>query len=357
MKSVQITILLLSFLITGCVATYNAVGTFERHNEVFLGEVNHNLMTGGGSFNLKGKVSGINCDGIASVDSSGVKGTVEAICSDGRSIKGTWEATGLTTGLGRGVDSTGAYFVFTFGESEEEAISKIEIELAKVSDKPKLPSYDPKKVRMEKGYSTGTGFFITESGYMITNFHVIRDSNEISIKLYNGDTLEAKLIKVDPANDIAILKVNGKFKALPISNTGNSKRGNEVMTLGFPLISIQGQQQKATFGRINALSGIKDDFRYIQTDTPIQPGNSGGPLISKEGIVIGVVSATLNVVNTYKESGVLPQNVNYAVKMDYALPLINSLHMKLLKQRYNKKLDFTDIITTYEESVALVIAR
>jgi len=92
--------------------------------------------------------------------------------------------------------------------------------------------------------------------------------------------------------------------------------------LGYPLITIQGQEQKATFGKVNALSGIQDDIRFLQIDVPIQPSNSGGPLIDRKVRVIGVTNATLDVLNTLKESGSLPQNVNYAVKSDYIILLI-----------------------------------
>ena len=106
--------------VTGC-AAYKAVGTFERYNEVFVGDVNHNLLTGGGKFTLQGKISGVKCTGTAIVTRTGLTcrgqgGEILAECDDGRTLMGQWFAMSCTTGFGRGQDSIGASFAFTFGE-------------------------------------------------------------------------------------------------------------------------------------------------------------------------------------------------------------------------------------------------
>ena len=94
---------------------------------------------------------------------------------------------------------------------------------------------------------------------MVTNYHVLEGGKEILVVPINGSILKAKFIKADPINDIALIKVNAKTKPLLISDTGRMTKGEEIFTLGYPLLAIQGQEQKATFGRINALSGIKND--------------------------------------------------------------------------------------------------
>ena len=133
----------------------------------------------------------------------------------------------------------------------------------------------------------------------------------------------------------------------------------EVLVLGYPLIALQGQEQKATVGRINALSGFQGDVRYFQIDAPIQPGNSGGPLLNARGEVVGVVTATLDPVGTLRATGSLPQNVNYAVKADYMIPLLRaalgdqwSLLSGVAPQR-----EMSEIVERAEGSVFLVIVR
>lgn len=209
-----------------------------------------------------------------------------------------------------------------------------------------------------KSVSTGTGFFISESGYLITNYHVIKNANTISIIIANGKTIPVDVVLKDEINDIALLKAGIRSKGLKISSSNTVNKGEEVFTLGYPLIGLQGQEQKATFGRVNALSGVKGDIRYFQVDIPIQPGNSGGPLIDKNGHVVGLITAMLSQLNTLRKTGVLPQNVNYAVKSDYLIPLLaaKGIHQKNIVQ-HDQDIDFDELIKSTENSVVLVIAN
>ncbi|MDP6819526.1 MAG: serine protease, partial [Alphaproteobacteria bacterium] len=143
---------------------------------------------------------------------------------------------------------------------------------------------------------------------------------------------------------------------IPLFN-GQASRGEEVFTLGYPLISAQGQEQKATLGRINAVSGVNNDVRFYQVDTPIQPGNSGGPIINSHGEVVGVVTATLDEIATLRESGALGQNVNYAVKIAYIFPILNSSGLDFSVTSENRKLNMIKIANMYEKSVFMVIAK
>jgi S1-C subfamily serine protease len=173
-----------------------------------------------------------------------------------------------------------------------------------------------------KSAASGTGFFVSEDGYIVSNHHVISDATEVEVYDSTGQKFPAKVISSDISNDVALLKIESKSTPLAISQTANVKKGNEIFTLGYPVVGIQGQEQKATFGRVNALSGVQGDIRYFQIDVPIQPGNSGGPLISEDGSVIAIVTASLNQINTLEATGALPQNVNYAVKSEYFIPLL-----------------------------------
>jgi len=290
------------------------------------------------------------------VSCSGQRGYLVAQCTDGRTLKGEWVATSCTTGFGEGVDSANNKFSFEFGMTDAEIGAAVAKRTESVADNPDLPVYRPSETRKEKGFATGTGFFISSTGDLLTNRHVIEGAKSVEVVTENGTTYPARVVSEDSANDIAHLKINGgTFPYFPLSSSRDVKLGDEVMTLGYPLITIQGQSQKATFGRINSKSGMKDDTRFYQIDVPIQPGNSGGPLISDSGSVVGITTATLSTVATLKASGSLPQNVNYAVKIDYALPMLADV--ALGNPPSSKRQEFSSVIEANQNAVVLVISR
>jgi S1-C subfamily serine protease len=362
-KAISIPLLIL--LLSSCTQTYKVVGTFNDFNEVVLGTVVADLSTGGGTFSAKGKNSDLSCDGYASpphiipglFSCAGQQGKGSAQCDDGRSIEFDWVAESCTWSHGAGKDSMGNNFYFTAGLDEEAANKYIKEKMIKVEDKPDFPAYLPKETRKKVGYSTGTGFFVSDNGIIVTNYHVIEDAESLTIKT-NNSTFNAEVLATDPVNDVAILKIASNSKPIPISNYFNVKKGEEVLTLGYPRIDVQGQEQKATFGRVNSLSGIKGDVRLTQIDVPIQPGNSGGPLLNKKGEVVGIVTATLDSIVILRQSGSLPQNVNFAVKVDYIIPLLRqTIDKQFLDDNNLKEQEMYEIVENREDSVVLVIAK
>ncbi len=175
---------------------------------------------------------------------------------------------------------------------------------------------------------SGTGFFVSSDGYIITNHHVIADAVHIEVRAAGGKTYVAHVISGDPSNDVALIKVDAQAVPLPIAQTGALQKGAPVFTLGYPLPDIEGKELKATFGKVNALSGIHGDIRFLQIDVPIQPGNSGGPLIADDGSVIGITTQSLDTKAMLQSQGIVPQNVNYAVKSEYILPLMQFAHVE-----------------------------
>ncbi len=220
-----------------------------------------------------------------------------------------------------------------------------------IVSKPKKPT--PEKSR---GISTGTGFFISNDGYVLTNSHVIEGSSNISIIL-NGKSVSASLIDHDSSNDIALLKVEKPVEGLSIELKKKTKQGTEIAVLGYPNIGLQGNEQKATFGFINANSGIQGDTRYFQISSPIQPGNSGSPMVNEKGVVIGIASASLNQTAAIKSTGTLAQNVNYAVKIAYALPMLINHGVEYIEPVGQKTLEKTALIESISNSVVLVVAE
>lgn len=355
--------------LVACTATYPVVGKFSDHNEVFLGQVNNDLMTGRAFIEATGKNTGVRCRGVSRVVyipasnyiagafmipyCAGQKGIAVLRCDDGRSLTADWTADSCSSGRGGGDDQRGARFDFVFGLSEQEALAKLGQYQTEVAGKPDLPVYKPKEERKKRGYATGTGFFVSADGYLLTNHHVVEGSSNVSV-MVGGSERPARLVGDDADHDFALLKIEGSYQPLPIGNSSAVVRADEVFTLGYPVVDIQGNAQKATFGRVNALSGIADDPKFIQIDVPVQPGNSGGPLISRDGSVVGVVTMTLDQINALRATGSLPQNVNYAGKIDGAAPLLKSVAVRS-RQGGGRSLQM--LVQDYEKSVVLVIAR
>ena len=205
--------------------------------------------------------------------------------------------------------------------------------------------------------ASGTGFFINPSGYMITAAHVVEKARSLQIFTPYGK-YQAKIILLDEPSDVAILKVASNnqptmslaqlkeagfsdaeisdhivrqsskikdFYYLEIVSSSAVAVGDKIFTIGFPNVPIQGTEPKYTDGTISSLSGIDNNIRHFQISIPVQPGNSGGPLLSAKGEIIGVIVSRLDDIGMLEATGTLPQNVNYAVKSAFILPLLENL--------------------------------
>jgi S1-C subfamily serine protease len=199
----------------------------------------------------------------------------------------------------------------------------------------------------------GSGFFVTRDGYLLTNFHVVHDAAKVKVRYKNHD-YAADVVEVDRDYDLAVLKISGAdVSPLAISRKDSAELGDSVFTIGFPNIEMQGMEPKYTDGKISSLAGMQDDPHEYQISVPVQPGNSGGPLCDANGDVVGIVVARLNDLAALRESGAVPQNVNYAVKSKLALRLlhrVNGLDAQLPAARAAGK-----PVKAVEDSIAMVM--
>jgi S1-C subfamily serine protease len=176
----------------------------------------------------------------------------------------------------------------------------------------------------EKISATGSGFVISADGYFLTCAHVVEGARTVRVRI-GEKTHAAKNVCADGNNDVALLKLEGQeFTPLPLGRIP-PEMGDKVFTVGYPNLQIQGSAPKYTEGVVSALSGIHDDIRMMQITVPIQGGNSGGVLADANGSAVGLVMSQLNAINVFKYTGNIPQNVNFAVKISYAQPLIQSV--------------------------------
>lgn len=204
--------------------------------------------------------------------------------------------------------------------------------------------------------SSGTGFFVTDDGYLVTNHHVVSGASSCMVKTRQGK-FPARVVKTDEKNDLALLKVIGSFPALPLGDSGETRLGDAVFTIGFPNTDVQGLEPKLTRGDINSLAGIKDDPRHFQISVPVQPGNSGGPLVDSAGRVVGVVTMRLGDWRTLQLTGALPQNVNYAVKSAHVRSLVGLVPEAAKKLKTpSPERRFDEIVKQVENAVGIVIS-
>lgn len=163
--------------------------------------------------------------------------------------------------------------------------------------------------------SFGTGFFINMDSMAISNAHVVQNCNKLTAVLQNGESVFASLIAKDKFNDLALLKIevqNTHYAEL--RTQAIVRQGEEVVIYGFPLTGALAVKGNLSSGIVSALSGLDDNTSKLQISAPIQPGNSGGPVLDQTGKVIGMVEYKLNAVKTAAMTGDIPQNVNFAIK-------------------------------------------
>jgi S1-C subfamily serine protease len=199
----------------------------------------------------------------------------------------------------------------------------------------------------------GSGFFVSKDGYLLTNHHVVKDAERIEVK-YQDQLFTAKVIKLDQENDLALLKVEGRnFQPLSISRGDSADLGQEVFTIGFPNIQMQGVAPKYTDGKISSLAGMLDDPSEYQISVPVQPGNSGGPLCDASGQVVGIIVARISDFAALQTTGAMPQNVNYAVKSRHALHLLKEIQG--LEPALSPAAKPANVVKTVEAAIAMVM--
>jgi tetratricopeptide (TPR) repeat protein len=186
------------------------------------------------------------------------------------------------------------------------------------------PTPEPPVPGSEKKVMLGTGFFVTSTGYILTDNHVVKGASTIRVKV-GSSIMPAILAAADATNDIALLKISGTYPCMPLGDSNGASLGQTVFTVGFPEPELQGLSPKLTKGEISSLAGMRDNPSMFQISVPVQPGNSGGCLVDELGNVVGLIEATLSTVETAKSSGDLLQNVNYATKINFAKKLLGTV--------------------------------
>lgn len=167
--------------------------------------------------------------------------------------------------------------------------------------------------------STGSGIFVDPEGYILTNAHVANGCKYVFAKVPNQQPVPATLEAVDPKNDLALVRARPGY-GVPAAFRNKSKPGRlgeSIGVIGYPLAGLLSTEPKATFGQINSVAGLNNDYTLLQISAPVQPGNSGGPVLDDAGLVVGVVVSEISP-TVASRIGVPPQNVNFAIRGELA---------------------------------------
>ena len=177
-----------------------------------------------------------------------------------------------------------------------------------------------------QGAASGSGFIVSDDGYILTNYHVVEDAEDITVTTYDDDAYEAELIGYDESNDIAVLKVDAEgLVPVTIGDSSALRVGDEVLAIGNPLgeltFSLTGGRVSALDREVTVSSGVTMDL--IQTDCAINSGNSGGALFNMYGEVIGITNAKYSGRGSSSQASI--DNIGFAIPISRVFRIVESI--------------------------------
>ncbi|WP_295581975.1 S1C family serine protease [uncultured Oscillibacter sp.] len=170
--------------------------------------------------------------------------------------------------------------------------------------------------------SAGSGFILTKDGYIVTNYHVVKDADTVKVTMYNGDSYDARYIGGDEDYDIAVIKVEAaNLPAVTLGNSDNLNVGDHVLAIGNPLGELTFSMSEGIASSVNRAINVNGTpFNMIQVTASINPGNSGGPLLNSYGEVVGIVSAKYS---SYSSESV--EGLGFAIPINDVVAMIEDI--------------------------------
>jgi S1-C subfamily serine protease len=197
----------------------------------------------------------------------------------------------------------------------------------------------------QAGKGTGTAFVVAANGYLLTCAHVVENAEKIDVAL-GGKNYEAKVVAVDEANDIALLRIEAQgLRFLPLFESENVEVGQDIRVMGFPMSSELGENIKVTRGIVTGIN-LKQDVKRFQVDAAVNPGNSGGPMVNEKGEVVAIADSKL--------AGVLVSNVAFGVPSNYARKLLDQKKVTYSVGTSAAKAEGPELVKRVSPAVALV---
>ena len=234
----------------------------------------------------------------------------------------------------------------------------------------------PKATRRAR-FSSGSGFFVSKSGHVVTNAHVVNGCSRITVGDNAKTQTRAALVEDDRRNDLALLKLGSLemasdetkslikklgIKVVPLVAHGllrlkDVELGERVLVAGFPYGELYSNTIKVTGGMVSAVRGIGDDSAQFQMDAAAQSGNSGGPIYDTNGNIVGVVVAQLNKFKVAKATGSLPENVNFGIKASTVMQFLTTSGLPSKWSARSKKMSPTALAKIAQKQTLMVICH
>jgi len=200
---------------------------------------------------------------------------------------------------------------------KSENVEKLYSEVLALKPEPKIEPVPVAKTPVPKDetykVASGSGFYVSDAGHIITNYHVIEGCEDMKVHS-KGNVLQTKKISEDRRNDLALLKTSENPKHSFALSMESPFPLQEIIVAGYPFGEKVSSTLKFTQGIVSSIAGLGNDYSQIQIDAAIQPGNSGGPILDEYGNVVAVAVAKLSLKKILKDYGVVPENTNFGVK-------------------------------------------
>ena len=290
---------------------------------------------------------------------------------------------GMKHGQGATTLPGGSYYVaewkhdkvtkIILSQPSSETKKTIKMLREKVDQLQKVRRHKTKPSRKKEG--TGSGFFISKEGHIITNQHVIEDCKKITVGDNSNNQVAADVLEIEESNDLALLKISllGKKsiekKSLvyklsnivaPFADDGlmrseDVKLGEEVMVAGFPYGYEYSDVIKVTGGMVSADRGLDDDRGQFQMDAAVQSGSSGGPVYDMKGNIVGVVVSQLDKFNIIKDRDNIPENYNFGIKASIVKKFLSASGLPTKSSSRSKTMPRTEIAAIARSQTVMVM--
>jgi len=328
-------------VVTGCSVTADVYGIVGDQDDLYTGTAT-GYVSRTGTIELK-NAKGNRCSGDFAYYPGVLEGRGIIGCDDGQ--RATIRFTGMsrTSGYGVGTSSNGSPVSFTYGMDRQQSarylgVSAVSIAAATPGAAPGAAQGTAPPSAAAKRVATGTGFYISRQGHVLTNAHVVDKCRELTISRQGATAIPASVVKSDASNDLAVL-IATPSPAVAAFRAGRPVRAGEaVVVYGYPMTGTLSSGGVVTNGSVSALSGLRDDSRYLQVSAPIQGGNSGGPVLDTAGNVVGIATSSLG-----SRSRDVPQNVNFALKTDVARTFLEAAGVPVETSGSGRELSVADI--------------
>lgn len=209
----------------------------------------------------------------------------------------------------------------------------------------------------KSGSSSGSGFVVDRRGHILTSQHVVQSCHEITAHI-EGMPYKVSVQREDIANDLALLVATPAPEHFLVFREGKRLRaGEQVVAIGFPLSNLLSAEPHVTTGSVTALAGLKGDTSTLEISAPLQPGNSGGPLLDQSGHVVGVTSSKLDAVRMASLTGDIPQNVNFATNARVAESFLDANDVRFETRHSENILSTADLVEESKPAVVLLKCR